>query len=804
MAGSLSIWVRSTLKSLAPVAAAALAAMGQSVPHAAAAEKPVNYQDDVMPILRQYCFNCHNNDTARSDLNLTSYQSINLGGAGGEVLVSGDPGSSRLYLVITHQEEPVMPPNGQKIPDKELAVIKKWIEEGLLDKPGGAKKAINKPAVSLSMSTSATQRPEGPPPMPEKPLALEPVVLTSRANAVTAMAASPWAPLVAIAGEKQVLLYNTDTLDLVGILPFEEGLINSLRFTRDGRFLMAAGGEGAAEGKAILWNIKSGERIAEIGDEEDAILAADVSPDGSHIAVGGSDKLIKIYSVQTGKVVNSIKKHTDWIFAVEFSPDGVLLASADRSGGLHVWEASSGNEFFTLDGHKAAINTLSWRDDSNVLASGAEDGAIKMWDMHEGKQIKNWNAHSGGVLGIHIGHDGNIASAGRDSFSRLWGGDGSKKHDLGNLGDHGTKAVITHDNKRVIAGAFNGNVIVFDAENKAELGRLPANPPSIEGQRERAAARLKEIEGKLQAIGGSVTEHQKRLDEAVRQQTEMKTRIAKGKELVEKGPQQSEELKKKLSTVRGEQKNAQGKLTELKRTLNQVNKKKDGLGKALQQATAELDAANKVKETANQAIKDLSGQVAAAEKALKDAEAAAAKEQPKDAKEGEKAPEKKPENKPDTKGLADKLNKLKGDFGKATANLGAAEAKRKEAVDKVDRTKVMIAEADKELASAQGAVNEVEKKVAEFKKAEEKDAEAVRSLQNEIADSRKNLGNWQKELDARTKRVGEATAALDKVKKEQAQVASAKETAQQSLERWQKVLQTRTSASAAPVASQKS
>ena len=45
---------------------------------------------------------------------------------------------------------------------------------------------------------------------------------TERAHPVTAMAASPWAPLLAVSGHERVLLYNSDTLKLLGTLPFPE------------------------------------------------------------------------------------------------------------------------------------------------------------------------------------------------------------------------------------------------------------------------------------------------------------------------------------------------------------------------------------------------------------------------------------------------------------------------------------------------------------------------------------------------------------------------------------------------------
>ena len=70
----------------------------------------------------------------------------------------------------------------------------------------------------------------------------------AKPSAVVAMAASPWAPLVAIGGHKQVLLYRTTDNHLVGVLPFPEGTIHVLRFSRNGDLLLAGGGRGGPVG----------------------------------------------------------------------------------------------------------------------------------------------------------------------------------------------------------------------------------------------------------------------------------------------------------------------------------------------------------------------------------------------------------------------------------------------------------------------------------------------------------------------------------------------------------------------------
>ena len=161
----------------------------------------------------------------------------------------------------------------------------------------------------------------------------QPLVVTQHAGAITALAASPWAPVVAVAGYRQISLYHADTGQLLGVLPFTEGVPYVLRFSRDGAMLLAAGGRGGAAGVAVLYDVKTGRKLAKVGDELDAVLAADLNAAHTRIALGGPRRLVRIYSTETGELVSEIRKHTDWIYAIEYSPDGVLLATADRANG---------------------------------------------------------------------------------------------------------------------------------------------------------------------------------------------------------------------------------------------------------------------------------------------------------------------------------------------------------------------------------------------------------------------------------------------------------------------------------------
>lgn len=442
---------------------------------ASAAEK-VTFDDDIFPIFESKCLNCHNPDKKKGDLDLSTYTGTMAGSSGGKVALAGDGASSKLFTVTVQTEEPVMPPEGDKIPKKDADLIRAWIDGGLLENKGSKAKKREKPAFTLS-AVPTGDKPEGPLPMPQD-LLLEPVLTPPRTTVVADMQASPWAPVLAVTAPQQVLLYHTDTLELIGILPFPKGNPETLSFHPGGRYLLAGGGVGGKSGTTMTWDITTGEVLMTMGREFDSVLAADLRADLGGIALGGPSRLIKLLDPATDEQVKSIKKHTDWVTALAYSPDGVLLATGDRNNGVQIWEAATGNEFHSLRGHQKAITDLKWRADSNLVASASEDGTIRFWDMNRGTEIKKGNAGPG-VLALDYARDGKLISAGRDQRVKLWKPDLTIEKQSEPFADLVTEVAFSHDGVRFFTADWNGRIEAWNTADFKKLGELSAAPPSI-------------------------------------------------------------------------------------------------------------------------------------------------------------------------------------------------------------------------------------------------------------------------------------------------------------------------------------
>ena len=473
------------LASLSALLAASIAARGQ-VPD------KVNYNDHVLPIFRNSCLNCHNPDKKKAGLDLSTFQNALQGSENGKVVKSGDGAGSLLIKCVLPDGDPKMPPKGDRLPDSEIAILKKWIDGQLLETAGG--KAIAAAANNVQVAVVSLTRPDGPPPMPRE-LPLDPVVRTAKANSLTALGASPWAPLVALGGQKQILLYNTETLAPLGVLPFPEGFPTIIRFSRNGQLILTGGGRGGKSGQVVIWKVETGERIATVGNEFDQVLAADISADQQFVALGGPAKLVKIYATKDGRLVHSIKKHTDWVTAISYSPDGKLVASGDRNGGVIVWEADKGKEYNVLAGHKGAVTGLSFM--TGVVASASEDATIKLWDVKEGKEIKSWSAHPGGVQSVSFTPDGRLVSCGRDKIAKVWDQTGKQLMASEPFGDIALRAEMAGE--RVIAGDWSGLVRVWSLDGK-RIGELDPNPPTIAERLATAGKQLADAQTAVPAL----------------------------------------------------------------------------------------------------------------------------------------------------------------------------------------------------------------------------------------------------------------------------------------------------------------
>ena len=511
----------------------------------ALAEDKVTYDDHVLPIFEQACTNCHNPDKKKGGLDLSSYTGTLAGGSGGMAVTAGEGADSRLFLTSSHSMEPFMPPEGEKLNSKQLKTIRSWIDGGLLETANSRVKKA--PQNKIQFSSAATGKPSGPPPMPAN-LSTEPITIPQRSTTLDAMESSPWAPLIALSGHGQVLLYHSDKLQLVGVLPFpKSGQATALAFHPSGKFLTAAGGTPGKNGITATWDVTTGKLLKTVAKEYDSILSTSVRADMQAIATGSPSKRLKTWNTADGSNEHSIKKHTDWVTAVSYSPDGILLASGDRNGGLWVWEAHSGMQLHNLRGHQGQIVSLKWSADSNYLASASEDGSLRFWNMNSGKQLKKIDAHKGGVLSMDWAKDGQILSAGRDQKIKHWNPNYSLKKEIHITQSLITKVRFSHDAKRIVSANYDGVVQVWNCSDYQLAGTLDSIPKKLSTRLQLAESQFTAADKHYQATLVKFQAEEQKQSKLAENKTQTLAKIQQQSQQLKHDKQKLEKLNKQLT-----------------------------------------------------------------------------------------------------------------------------------------------------------------------------------------------------------------------------------------------------------------
>jgi WD40 repeat protein/mono/diheme cytochrome c family protein len=328
------------------------------------AAKPaaVSYYRDVRPILQANCQGCHQPAKASGGLEMTAFRNLLAGGeSGSAAIVPGKPDESYLIEQITPIDGEAAMPQGKKpLAEHEIALIRRWVEEGGRDDtPAGAAPAID---------------------ADHPPIYSGPPVITS-------LDWSPDGTLLAVAGFHEVLLHKADGSGLVARLVGLSPRIESVRFSPDGSKLAVTGGRPAQMGEVQIWNVTERNLLVSVPVTYDSVYGASWSPDGKRVAFGATDKSVRVVDAETGEQLLFQTAHDDWVLGTAFSVDGGHLVSVSRDMTAKLIEVSTQRfvdniTSITPGALKGGIQSVVAHPLRDEILFGGADGVPKIYRMH--------------------------------------------------------------------------------------------------------------------------------------------------------------------------------------------------------------------------------------------------------------------------------------------------------------------------------------------------------------------------------------------------------------------------------------
>jgi hypothetical protein len=422
-----------------------------------AADKPVSYYNDIVPIFKRSCTGCHQPAKLKGQLDLTTYEVFKKGGKHGPGFVAGKSKESIIVDEISG-DEPSMPKEGDPLSQTEIAMVERWITEGAKD---------DTPAGAGSFKLTAAPEYSQPP-------------------VVSALAFSPDGKLLAVSGYHEVLLHAGAESNIVARLVGESPRVESLAFSPDGQKLAVAGSAPARFGEVQIWEATTTGTVLTPPKSYkvslDSIFGISWSPDGTRLAFGGADKVVRIINATDGKELVKFENHSDWVFATTWTMDGKRILSGGRDKAMKLIDASNGQFIDDINKLLEGVVCFARHPKEDVVAYGGDLNVTRIYKMAEnqGRTAANNDSNlqkefermPGPVQAIAYSPGGtNVCVGGVGGEARIF--NVSDKKRLATLKGHegAIFAIAYHPTtNQVVTGGLDGRLRVFET-TKGELLR---------------------------------------------------------------------------------------------------------------------------------------------------------------------------------------------------------------------------------------------------------------------------------------------------------------------------------------------
>ncbi|MFH5805377.1 DUF1549 domain-containing protein [Alienimonas sp. DA493] len=329
----------------------------------------VSLAEDLWPALQAKCLGCHQPAKAEGGYVMTDPEAFFAGGDSGLAAVTpGDASDSFLLDRVTPNADgnAEMPPEGPPLSSEELALLRRWVEQG----------------ATHDLPAAGPRYDAANPPVYTRP----PIV-----------ASLDWAPdgkTLAVAGFHEVLLTNPATGERTGRLVGLSERVQSVRFSPDGTRLAVAGGLPGRTGELQLWDLTTDASGVKTGGElalsvpltADTTYGVSWTPDGSKVAVGGADNAVHVLDATTGARLVRMASHTDWALATAFDADGSHVVSAGRDGTVKLTEVATGRfednvTSITPGALKGGVQAIDRHPTRDLVVVGGADGLPKVFQL---------------------------------------------------------------------------------------------------------------------------------------------------------------------------------------------------------------------------------------------------------------------------------------------------------------------------------------------------------------------------------------------------------------------------------------
>jgi WD40 repeat protein len=179
-------------------------------------------------------------------------------------------------------------------------------------------------------------------------------------------------------------------------------------YSPDGRFIVTT----HRNNSPCLWNASSGDLIAVLGPQSDAVYGARFSHDSKYVVTTSFEGIVKVWDTATGKPQHTIGSKKDPLYFATWNPANDTFVTKSRKWEVAIWSAETGQLISKLDSkaikEKLDVNmTFVFSPDGKILLTKARNepgvGDLLMFGMVPLKMKQKliahlWDAETGALI----------------------------------------------------------------------------------------------------------------------------------------------------------------------------------------------------------------------------------------------------------------------------------------------------------------------------------------------------------------------------------------------------------------------